>query len=143
MTPATVLAINAKSTPETIYEALTTGQGLASFWTRDSQATPEVGSIASFGFGPEARLQMKVEELVPGKRVVWSSHSGFPDWEGSKVAWTIKPGADGATMVVFRQDGWLKEIADPALGSVNQTWAEIMTRLRGYAETGEAQPFFG
>ena len=45
--------------PKKIYEALSTANGLASFWTADSHAEPKVGSIARFGFhGPV--LEMKV-----------------------------------------------------------------------------------
>ena len=60
-----------------IYEAISTGKGLASFWTRDSKAEPKVGSTAKFGFsGPV--LELKVAELKPGKLVRWTDAGGFP-----------------------------------------------------------------
>src|SRR5258707_3366820 len=77
-----------------IYEAISTGKGLASFWTRDSQAQPKVGSIAQFGFGGP-RLDMKVEELDPGRLVRWSSHGGFPERVGTKAVWEIGQAAEG------------------------------------------------
>ena len=69
--------VNVKSTPETIYKAVSTAQGLASFWTSESKAEPRVGSIASFGFGGPTQ-RMRVDELVPGKRVKWTG-LGLPE----------------------------------------------------------------
>src|SRR5437773_2345897 len=43
--------VNVKATPETIYKAISTTEGLGAFWTSESKAEPKVGSIASFGFG--------------------------------------------------------------------------------------------
>ena len=43
--------VNIKATPDTIYKALSTAQGLQSFWTSESKAEPKVGAIATFGFG--------------------------------------------------------------------------------------------
>src|ERR1700737_1627026 len=87
------VTIDAK--PEEIYEAISTGEGLASFWTGDSEAEPKVGSIARFGFGgPE--LEMRVEELQPGKLVRWSTYAGFPGWDGTTITGEIVPSPTGA-----------------------------------------------
>jgi len=57
--------VNIKATPHTIYKALSTAQGLQSFWTSESKAEPRVGAIATFGFGGPTQ-RMRVDELVPG-----------------------------------------------------------------------------
>src|SRR5215472_16372130 len=104
-----------------IYDALSTTKGLAAFWTADSHADPKVGSTATFGFhGPV--LEMKVSELVPGKRVRWSAAGGFPQWEGTSVTWDIKPGKAGAHEVMFNHEGWPDELPAAELASVNYTW---------------------
>ena len=124
-----------------IYEALSTTHGLASFWTADSHAEPKVGSIARFGFhGPV--LEMKVDELTPGKRVRWSTKGGFPEWTGTTVTWEIKPGKDGAHEVLFKQEGWPEQLAAQELASVNYAWGRIVGRLKKYAETGKPEPYF-
>ena len=61
------VTIDAK--PDKIYEAISTGAGLASFWTSDSKAEPRVGSVANFGFGGPTQ-RMKVDELSPAKRLI-------------------------------------------------------------------------
>ena len=42
--------IEIEASPEKVYEAITTAEGLRSWWTGDSVAEPRVGSIAEFGF---------------------------------------------------------------------------------------------
>lgn len=124
-----------------IYEALSTAKGLASFWTADSHAESKVGSIARFGFhGPQ--LEMKVEELSPGKRVRWSTHGGFDEWKGTSVTWEIKPGQDGSQEVLFSHEGWPEQLPAKELASVNYSWGRIVGRLKKYAETGKPAPYF-
>jgi len=124
-----------------IYDALSTTNGLASFWTADSHADPKVGSTARFGFhGPV--LEMKVDELKPGKRVRWSTVGGFPEWKGTFVEWDIKPGKGGAHDVLFNHAGWPVELPAEKLASVNYTWGRVVGRLKDYAESGKPDPYF-
>ena len=125
-----------------IYDAISTGKGLASFWTRESQADAKVGSIAKFGFGGPS-LEMKVDELKPGRLVRWSAHRGFDDWNGTSVIWEIKPAKDGSHEVWFTHEGWSKDMPPADLASVNYTWGRVVGRLKKYAETGTPSPYFG
>jgi hypothetical protein len=71
------LAVSVNAAPGRITDALATADGLASFWTADSHAEPQPGSVARFGFGgPE--LEMRVDQLDPGRRVAWTCLSDFP-----------------------------------------------------------------
>ena len=124
-----------------IYEALSTTEGLASFWTADSHAEPKVGSIAKFGFhGPV--LEMRVDELAPGKRVRWSTNCGFPEWNGTTVTWDIRQAKDGAHEVLFNHDGWPDALPPSDLASVNYTWGRVVGRLKDYVESGKPVPYF-
>ncbi len=124
-----------------IYEAISTGKGLANFWTKDSQAEPRVGSIAKFGFGGP-RLELKVEEIQPSKLVRWSSHDGFPQWVGTTITWEIGRAENGGSEVIFSHSGWPAELPQADLASVNYTWGRVVGRLKKYMETGEPVPFF-
>ncbi len=124
-----------------IYEALSTAKGLSSFWTADSQIEPKVGSTARFGFhGPV--LEMQVDELRPGKRVVWSTQGGFPEWKGTTVTWDIKPAKDGGNEVLFNHAGWPEELAPADLASVNYAWGRVVGRLKKYVESNKPVPYF-
>jgi len=133
--------VNVKATPEAIYKAVSTADGLASFWTSESKAEPKVGSIASFGFGGPTQ-RMRVDELVPGKRVKWTGLADFPNWGDTTVSWDLFPAESGETSVTFRHANWPETVSQDDLGSINYTWGLIVERLKQYAETGKANPVF-
>ena len=133
--------LNVKATPETIYKAISTTQGLGAFWTSESKAEPKVGSIASFGFGGPTQ-RMRVDELVPGKRIKWTGLADFPNWGDTTVSWDISPTESGETSVTFRHANWPETVSQDDLGSINYTWGLIVERLKQYAETGKANPVF-
>ena len=133
--------VNVKATPETIYKAISTTEGLGAFWTSESKAEPKVGSIASFGFGGPTQ-RMRVDELVPGKRVKWTGLADFPNWGDTTVSWDISPAESGETGVTFRHTNWPETVSQDDLGSINYTWGLIVERLKQYAETGKANPVF-
>src|SRR5438045_3660173 len=118
--------------PKKVYDAIATGKGLASFWTRDSKAEPVEGSMAEFGFGGPT-LRMRVDELKPGRRVLWTALGDFPSWPGTTVAWDLAQN-DGKTTVRFSHDGWSPELPQGDLASVNYTWGQIVGRLKSYTE---------
>lgn len=125
----------------TIYKALTTTKGLASFWTADSHAEAKKGSIAKFGFhGPV--LEMTVDELEPDRRVRWMTHAGFDAWKGTTVTWEIKPAKAGGNEVWFNHAGWSKDLPAADLASVNYTWGQVVARLKMVVESGRPDPYF-
>ena len=124
-----------------IYRALSTGEGLASFWTRDSQAEPRVGSTARFGFGGPV-IEFEVARLDEGKLVRWTNPGGFPEWKGTSVTWEIVPAKEGGQEVRFNHDGWPAAVKPEDLASVNYTWGRVVGRLKKYVEEGKPVPFF-
>jgi uncharacterized protein YndB with AHSA1/START domain len=133
--------VNIKATPETIYQAISTQEGLASFWTSDSKAETRVGSIASFGFGGPTQ-RMRVDELTPGKRVKWTGLNDFPNWDGTTVTWDVSPAEKGETSLTFRHANWPAAVTADDLGSINYTWGMIVDRLKQYSESGKPVPYF-
>jgi len=133
--------VTVNADPDEIYKAISTGKGLASLCTRESQAEPKVGSIAKFGFGGP-KLELKVAELKPGKLVRWLDAGGFPGWEGTTITWEIAPHEHGGQDVKFSHSGWPAELPASELASVNYTWGRVVGRLKKHVETGEVVPFF-
>ena len=127
-----------------IYEALTTKEGLSSFWTSDSIAEPEVGSEARFGFaGAPVPLRMRVDTLEPGREVGWTCLGDFPNWSDTRVTWSLSAGEHAATRVFFRHAGFPDEQPEYEFASVSYTWAVVLERLKELAEKGTAQPALG
>jgi uncharacterized protein YndB with AHSA1/START domain len=59
-----------KATPEKVYKAATTQEGIERWWCKNTTAKPEVGFVNIFIFG-KFRNEMEVTELIPNKRVEW------------------------------------------------------------------------
>ena len=74
---------------------------------------------------------MKIEELDPGKRVIWSCHGDQPEWNSTTLTWDLTP-SDRGTTVRFTQSGW-KAVTE-MYAICNSTWGELMYRLKNYAE---------
>ena len=139
-----VLAVGISAPAETIFDAISTTTGLASFWTTDSTAEPSVGSVARFGFGGP-KLQMRVDQLDPGRRIAWTCLTEFPMtryWEGTTVTWELSRKENGGVNVLFQHGSWPAELPQTELAATAYTWALILGALKAYAETGKAEPVF-
>jgi len=118
--------------PEKVYAALATQAGLRSWWTADTKADEKVGGKAEFGFDKRAIVfRMKIEKLEPGKSVVWSCHGDQPEWNGTKLTWTLEKDGKGTT-VRFNHSGWKATTEMYAI--CNSSWGELMYRLKNYVE---------
>ena len=145
MAAAIALAVSVNAPADRITDALATTEGLASFWTTDSRARPHTGSVARFGFGgPE--LQMRIDQLDPGRRIAWTCLTDFPmppgHWTGTTVTWDLTQSGNGDVNVLLQHGNWPAPITQAELAATAYNWALILTALRGYAETGTPQPVF-
>jgi hypothetical protein len=60
------------SSQDDAYKALSTIKGLSGWWTTNTQGESKVGGVIQFRFGAGG-FDMKVLELDPPKRVLWST----------------------------------------------------------------------
>lgn len=124
--------ININATPDKVYAALATQEGLRGWWTADTKADEKVGGKAEFGFDKRGMVfRMKIEKLEAGKRVVWTCYGDQPEWNGTTLTWDLAPN-DRGTTVRFTQTGW-KAVTE-MYAICNSTWGELMYRLKSYAE---------
>lgn len=129
-----------KAPAEKVYEALTLQEGLAGWWTPETIAKPEVGSVSRFAFGPDYFKEMRVEELKPYSRVQWRCIKGFEDWIGTTLTFELEPHAKG-TVLLFHHDGW-KDYT-PEFAACSFDWALFFRSLRSLCETGKGFPYPG
>ena|SRR5438309_9465540 len=136
------LAVDIDSAPEELFKAVSTQEGLASFWTPDVSADPTVGSEAQFGFtAAPVKLRMRVKDLDENKAVRWECLGDFPHWGGSRVDWELTAVEDGAkTRVLFRHLGLAEGQPEPEFASIAYTWAQVLRALKDYAESGKPAP---
>jgi uncharacterized protein YndB with AHSA1/START domain len=85
--------VGIKSSVNEVYKALTTLEGLAAWWTNDTQGDGKVGGVIHFRFGADGAdiggIGMKVVELHPAKQVLWDVVDGPQEWIGTRVHWAL------------------------------------------------------
>src|SRR4051794_41946229 len=80
------------ATPDAVYEALTTVEGLAGWWTDDVRGGGEVGGILGFRFPPVGGFGMEGLELRPRERVAWRGGGGAGEGIGGAGGFGLRPG---------------------------------------------------
>jgi uncharacterized protein YndB with AHSA1/START domain len=130
--------VAAKSSPHDAYRALATREGLAGWWTTDTQGSFDVGGVIKFQFGDRGFIEMTVLEREPAKRVLWQVSGGPGEWIGTKVSFDLAP-EDDFTVVRFKHQGW-KEPSD-FMHHCSTKWAVFLMSLKSLLETGKGAAF--
>ncbi len=122
-----------------VYEALTTVEGLSSWWTRDVKGDPHLGGTLQFFFGsPEPGAIMEVTALEPTQHVEWRCVGGADEWVGTTLTFDLTPG-DDETVVRFTHAGWREPVE--FMYHCSTKWAYFLLGLKGWLEGGEAAPW--
>jgi uncharacterized protein YndB with AHSA1/START domain len=128
--------VGIKSSLDDVYEALTTREGLAAWWTNGTQGDGKVGGVLQFRFGPGG-IDMKVLELQPAKRVLWQVADGPPEWIGTTVSWELKQDGDYA-IVLFKHKDWKEPVE--FMHHCSTKWAIFLMSLKSLLETAKRTP---
>ncbi len=122
--------------PQKVYDALTTVEGLAGWWTDDTTGSAEVGGVLEFRF-PPGGFDMLVLDVEPNRHVRWEVVEGPEEWIGTTIDWDLRQDGD-YTIVLFRHEGW-KEPVD-FMHHCSTKWATYLMSLKSLVETGEGAP---
>jgi uncharacterized protein YndB with AHSA1/START domain len=124
------------SSPDKVYDALTTIDGLAGWWTTETTGSTELGGVIEFRF-VAGGFDMRVDELAPAERVRWQVVGGPDEWVGTTVTWEINQ-LDDYTIVLFSHTGW----AEPGefMHHCSTKWAIFLMSLKALVETGTGNP---
>ena len=135
--------IQINTPPEKIYRALTTADGIRTWWTTDVKLEETVGGKALFGFGNHSTFfEMTVRELAPPELVRWDCTGGnSEEWIGTAQRFTIgRPDEAGLVDLRFSHTGWLSD--QGCIDLCNTTWGYLMVNLKICLEEDRARPFF-
>ena len=124
------------STPERVYEALTTVDGLAGWWTDDTKGSSRVGDVLAFRF-PNGGFDMEVVDLQPAERVTWRVVDGPGEWIGTTVDWRLQQ-VGNWTIVLFAHEGWAEPVE--FMHHCSTKWATFLVSLKALLETGQGSP---
>jgi uncharacterized protein YndB with AHSA1/START domain len=122
--------------PEKVYEALTTVEGLSAWWTDDTKGRAEVGGVLEFRF-PPGGFDMEVVDQQPPERVAWKVVEGPQEWVGTTIDWQLRKDGDH-TMVLFKHQGWREPVE--FMHHCSTKWATYLMSLKALVETGEGAP---
>ena len=125
------------SSPERVYEALTTLDGLSGWWTEDTTGQTGVGDVIKFRFGPPGGFDMAVDKLDPGHLVRWEVVDGPSEWIGTHVNWELRQDGD-FTIVLFSHQGWREPVE--FMYHCSTKWASFLLSLKQLIETGVGAP---
>ena len=127
-----------KKSPDEVYEAITTQEGLASWWTRDCVAVPEEGSVAEFYFDKRTDFgRMKITKLEMNSNVLWLCIDGVDEWIGTTIQFNISPHEKGS-ILSFSHNGW--NSVNGIFPNCNFDWARFLLSLKKFCETGSGEP---
>lgn len=134
--------VGIQSSMDKVYQALTTPDGLASWWTRNTEGDSTAGGILRFRFSDSNGIEiggfdMKVVELCPPHHVVWEAINGPEEWVGTKIRWELKQNGD-YVVVIFTHTDW--ETPGEFMHHCSTKWAMFLMSLKALVESGKGAP---
>jgi uncharacterized protein YndB with AHSA1/START domain len=133
--------VGIKASSDKVYKALATRDGLADWWTTNTQGDSKLGGVIKFRFSAEGRdiggFDMKVLELRPAERVAWEVVDGPAEWIGTKVTFDLKQDGDFC-IVLFKHMGWKEPVE--FMYHCSTKWALFLMSMKALVETGKGAP---
>jgi uncharacterized protein YndB with AHSA1/START domain len=125
-----------------VYAALSTPEGVAGWWTKETRGSSKSGGAVEVLFrnlsGQEiGKMGFEMTKLSPDKEVHWHFTSGPAEWIGTDVTFSLAQ--DGEyTVVLFGHRNWREAVEFTAHCSMK--WATFLLSLRELVETGRGKP---
>ena len=129
--------VGVKSSPEDVYQALTTIKGLSGWWTTTTQGDSQLGGVIQFRFGTGG-FDMKVLELQPAERLLWQVVAGPEDWVGTTISFDLTQNGDD-TDIAFKHAGW--QAPTRFMHQCSTKWGVFLMSLKALLEIGQGAPW--
>jgi uncharacterized protein YndB with AHSA1/START domain len=126
------------TSPDRVFEAVSTPEGLDRWWTKRSAGTATPGAEFELWFGPEYDWRARVTGFVPNAEFELEITRADADWTGTRVGFRLH-GGRGTTQVRFSHTGWAS--ANEHFRVSSYCWAMYLRVLRRYLEHGEVVPY--
>ena len=138
--PDIMHVVKIHASPEQVYEALTTDEGIRNWWTRDAVLDSAIGGVGEFGFfNRRVVTKVKIDELKPPIRVAWTTISSAAPggWDDTRITFDLRPEA-GDTVLCFAHRGFKQ--ADEGYARTTTGWGYYLVSLQQYLEAGKGAP---
>jgi uncharacterized protein YndB with AHSA1/START domain len=124
------------STPDVVFKAVTTQEGISKWWLFNCIVKPEMGFINEFRYKNYVHNKMKVIDLQPNKRVEWECIQSDPQWIGTHIIFDISVHNEFVKLN-FIHTNWQEQT--DFFAACNYHWARHLTMLKNYCESGNNQ----
>ena len=140
--PDIIHKIGISASPAKVYAALSTIEGVAGWWTRETTGSSALGGTVTVRFtkpnGEEKRkMAFEFVKLDPGKEVRWRFRSGPEEWIGTDVTFDLSQDGE-MTLIIFGHRNWPE--AGEFMAHCSMKWATFLLSLRDLVETGKGRP---
>jgi uncharacterized protein YndB with AHSA1/START domain len=132
--------IKIAATPEQVFTALTSLDGVKGWHTPTATGTGEVGTEWVFSFADHPEFGWEVITSEAPSTVVWRCTRGPGDSVGTTATFSLTGTDDDRTLVEHVHSGWPGTHGN--FRKCNTTWGVLLHHLRDYVETGDAAPAF-
>ena len=129
--------VGVASTPEPVFAALTTIDGLAGWWTDSVEGEADAGGALVLRFGAD-ELDILVVEHDAATRVAWEVTGGPREWIGTRILWDLR-GEDDQTTIVFAHQLWREQVE--FMHQCSTKWATFLFSLKSLVESGAGAPY--
>jgi uncharacterized protein YndB with AHSA1/START domain len=134
--------VGIKAPVSKVYAALSTVEGVAGWWTKDTTGVSKPsGHIEVRFLSPSGKeigsMNMEVMALDPSKKVHWRFTSGPAEWVGTDVIFNLSQDGD-YTIVLFGHKNWRE--AGEFTSHCSMKWATFLLSLKDLVETGKGKP---
>ena len=121
------------SSREKVWEALATAQGIAAWFSDEVELDSKEGATGWFIWKQHGHFAVRLEELVPGERVVWrwarDPEKSLENTESTRVVWDLGSLEGGGSTLHMRESGFTSEEArEENVGG----WIHELGHLREY-----------
>lgn len=132
--------IRVSGTPEQVYDAVATVDGVRGWQTANAEGTGVVGSEWVFEFTGRPHFVWEVTESDAPRTVAWRCVEGPGDSPGTTATFGIEPLADGRTLLTLTHAGWTG--TDGNFRKCNTLWGVLLHHLQQYVHTGTPAAVF-
>lgn len=134
--------VQINATREKVYQAITTHEGIAGWWTGKVHGMHIEGGTVRFEFdGTGHVMEMRVEKLRNPELVTWTclAHNFFPEWATTKLNFTLTSVSETSCKLSFEHLG-LEPVCE-CYDRCSRGWDHFLASLVSYCETGVGAPW--
>jgi uncharacterized protein YndB with AHSA1/START domain len=131
--------IKIRAAQDTVYQAVSTAEGIRNWWTRDAALDAKVGGTGEFGFYDHRMfINVQVAELTPPGHAAWDVvASKGAVFDGTTISFDMKS-EEGITSLLFAHRGFRADGNN--IASATTRWGFYLLSLKRYLETGKGSP---